>query len=122
MALPVSTAKSSASGKAAGFVGRGRSRTGAAHGENPCMPPEPTFPEFERELLRKGITARAAGDPRCDDCHRTPLIGERIYRYDGGRLACELCRSRRRERPVQAERIRSSEYGHAVRLPHHAAA
>jgi len=122
MALPVSTTKSSASGKASGSVGSGRGRTGSARGENPCMQKEPTFPEFERELLRKGITARAAGDPRCDDCHRTPLIGERIYRYDGGRVACELCRSRRRERPVETERIHSSEHGHAVRLPHHAAA
>ena len=122
MALPISRMEYRTSGKVPSLPGPRLSRTGRAHGENPCMPHEPTFPEFERELLRKGITARAAGDPRCDDCHRTPLIGERIYRYDGGRVACELCRSRRRERPVEAERIRSSEYGHAVRMSHHAAA
>lgn len=80
------------------------------------MTDEPTFPEFERELLRKGITARALADPHCDDCHRSPLIGERIYRYEGGRVVCELCRDRRRERPIEAELVYGSEHGHAVRI------
>ena len=29
---------------------------------------------------------------RCTDCRRTPLTGERVYHYEGGRTVCELCR------------------------------
>lgn len=79
-------------------------------------------PELERELLRKGLTVRAAGRPRCRDCHRTPLVGERIYVYESGRVACELCRTMRREQPVSSEPVRGVEHGHTVRLTARAAA
>lgn len=79
-------------------------------------------PELERELLRKGLTSRSAGRPHCADCHRTPLIGERIYIYESGRVACELCRTRRREQPVASEPVRGGEHGHTVRLTVRAAA
>jgi hypothetical protein len=73
-------------------------------------------PDFERWLLRQGVGALVAGRCRCARCRRTPLVGERTYRYAGGRLLCELCRGSRREEPIASELVRSSEAGHAVRL------
>jgi hypothetical protein len=72
--------------------------------------------DFERMLLRRGVGALTADRDCCADCGRTPLIGERIYRYDGGRVVCELCRPLRREEPVASDLVRHSEAGHAVRL------
>jgi hypothetical protein len=76
----------------------------------------PVRPDLERSLLRRGIGALIAGRSRCDHCHRTPLVGERIHLYESGRLACELCRPLRREEPVSSEIVRGPEAGHAVRL------
>lgn len=73
-------------------------------------------PDLERSLLRRGIGALVAGRSRCDDCRRTPLIGERVHIYENGRLACELCRDVHDELPVSSEVVRGSEAGHAVRL------
>jgi hypothetical protein len=75
-----------------------------------------TDPSLERALLRKGVGARSAAAKRCADCGRAPLVGERLYAYDGGRVACELCRTVRREDPVSSELVHSPEHGHAVRL------
>lgn len=100
-------------------AGRAMQREGSARPEaNPgSMRRLPvTFPEFERVLLRKGISSRSAGSPRCHDCRRTPLIGEHLYRYDDGRQRCELCRSVCRETPLDSELVRSSEQGQTVRL------
>ena len=58
-------------------------------------------PDLERALLRKSVDALAAGRHRCRDCRRTPLIGERVFTYAGGRTVCELCRALRREEPVR---------------------
>lgn len=77
---------------------------------------------LERELLRKGVGARAAASRRCHDCGRTPLVGERVYTYDGGRLACELCKQLRKEEPVRGELVHGPEHGHAVRVRASAAA
>ncbi len=73
-------------------------------------------PSLERELLRKGVGARSAASRRCYDCQRTPLVGERVYLYEGGRLACELCKPLRREEPARWELVRGPEHGNAVRL------
>ena len=35
--------------------------------------------DLERELLRKSVGALAAGRASCDDCGRTPLVGERVH-------------------------------------------
>jgi hypothetical protein len=67
------------------------------------------------------VGARAASSPRCADCGRTPLVGERVHRYDGGRLRCELCRTLCREDPIDAELVRVVEHGHAVRITRQAA-
>ncbi|TMK42129.1 MAG: hypothetical protein E6G56_02470 [Actinobacteria bacterium] len=72
--------------------------------------------DFERLLLRKGVGALSADRDRCADCHRTPLVGERIFLYDSGRLVCELCRPLRRQEPAGVDVVRHSEYGHTVRL------
>lgn len=71
---------------------------------------------LERELLRKSVDALQAGRHHCGDCGRTPLIGERVYAYPGGREVCELCRALRREPEESSQIVRSSEFGHAVRL------
>jgi hypothetical protein len=71
---------------------------------------------LERQLLRRGVGALTADRHRCHDCRRTPLIGERLYRFNGGRAVCELCRVLRPETPEGWEVVRHSEYGHAVRL------
>jgi len=71
-------------------------------------------PTLELELLRKGVIDRTRAGRRCADCHRTPLIGERLYHYEGGRLCCELCRPLRREQPVTSEIIHGPEHGHCV--------
>ena len=60
--------------------------------------------------------ALAAGADRCDGCHRTPLVGERVHVYDGGRTLCELCRRERREAPVRSRAILGVEHGQTVRI------
>ena len=72
-------------------------------------------PGFERALLRKSVGALADARDRCVHCHRTPLVGERVYLY-GERLVCELCRPRRREAPRASELMRSPEHERAVRV------
>jgi hypothetical protein len=73
-------------------------------------------PELERHLLRRSVMALAAGRDTCDGCHRTPLVGERVHVYDGGRTLCELCRRERREAPVRSESVYGMEHGHTVRV------
>lgn len=74
------------------------------------------LPSLERELLRKGVGARAAASRRCADCGRAPLVGERLYTYAGGRLACELCMPLRKEEPASWELVHGPEHGNAVRI------
>jgi hypothetical protein len=71
---------------------------------------------LELELLRRGVDALSEDRHRCADCSRTPLIGERVYWYDGARAVCELCRALRSESPLGSETVRHCERGHAVRL------
>ena len=51
---------------------------------------------------------------RCADCHRTPLVGEHVYRYEGGKLRCELCRPLRKEQPVGSELVHGPEHERCV--------
>jgi len=73
-------------------------------------------PALERQLLRKSVVALGAEAARCADCRRTPLVGEHVHRYEGGRLVCELCRLLRHEAPERTETVRGVEHGHAVRV------
>ncbi len=72
--------------------------------------------DLERAMLRKSAHALAEEAHRCDDCGRTPLIGETVYRFAAGEAVCELCKPLRRSAPAGEERVRNSEYGHAVRI------
>jgi len=71
--------------------------------------------DLERELLRKSVGALAAGRASCDDCGRTPLVGERVHLFGDGALMCDLCRPRRDDLPERSEVVHHSERGHTVR-------
>jgi hypothetical protein len=74
------------------------------------------MPELELALLRRGLDELAAANQRCAKCRRTPLIGERMYSYDGGRMLCELCRVVQRERPVGSALVHGPAFGHTMRI------
>lgn len=80
------------------------------------MPRTIDSPELERQLLRRSVMALAAGADRCDGCHRTPLVGERVHVYEGGGMLCELCRRERHEQPVSSQCVRGAEHGTTVRI------
>jgi hypothetical protein len=65
--------------------------------------------DLERELLRKAAAALRDSSPRCRDCGRTPLTGERVHVYPRGHRVCELCRPLRRDAPERSERVRGGE-------------
>lgn len=70
-------------------------------------------------LLRRSVGALAARASRCWHCHRTPLVGERVYLYAASadeRMVCELCRPLRRETPHRSELVHSVEEGATVRI------
>ena len=72
-------------------------------------------PGFELALLRKSVGALADARARCVHCHRTPLVGERVYLYAQA-IVCELCRPRREGAPERSELVRSPEHARAVRV------
>jgi hypothetical protein len=72
-------------------------------------------PDLERELLRKSVGAQAAGRATCDDCGRSPLVGERLHRYGDGALNCDLCKARRDDPPERSYVVHHSERGLTVR-------
>jgi hypothetical protein len=80
------------------------------------------MPALELALRRQGVSDKAAGCERCGHCHRTPLIGERVYVYEADEILCELCRSLRRERPLQSRIIHGPEFGHTMRITDHRSA
>ncbi|HXA55629.1 MAG TPA: hypothetical protein VNV37_12215 [Solirubrobacteraceae bacterium] len=70
---------------------------------------------FERVLLRRGVGALTADRSRCEDCGRTPLVGERVHLYEErGGIVCELCRPLRRTHPVATETVRHGPRGNCV--------
>lgn len=71
---------------------------------------------LELALLRVGIEERTAERQRCARCERTPLVGERVYRYQGGSLVCELCRSFESISPVSSELVHGPAFGHTIRI------
>jgi hypothetical protein len=72
--------------------------------------------DLELALLRRGLDERLAGSERCTCCNRTPLVGERVYVYSGGLIACELCRERQRESPSFTRTVHGPEFGHTMRI------
>lgn len=76
--------------------------------------------DLETALLRKSVGTLAAGRHRCADCGRTPLVGERMYRFGREASVCALCTPLRHSEPDAVELVRHSERGHTVRrvTPH----
>ncbi|HEY1593007.1 MAG TPA: hypothetical protein VGF81_14520 [Solirubrobacteraceae bacterium] len=72
--------------------------------------------ELELALLREGIAERTAVRERCARCNRTPLIGERVYRYERATLVCELCRSLEHQPPLSAQLVHGPAFGHTIRV------
>jgi hypothetical protein len=72
--------------------------------------------DLELALLRRGLDERLAGSERCSCCNRTPLVGESVYVYASGIIACELCRQRQRENPMRARLVHGPEFGHTMRI------
>ena len=73
-------------------------------------------PDLELALLRRGMHERAAGCERCGECGRTPLIGERVYVYDDGTVACELCRALSGRAPARWRVVHGPEFGHTMKI------
>jgi len=71
--------------------------------------------DLERALLRKSVGDLVAGRQTCADCGRTPLFGERMFRFAAHELVCALCRPARRSEPEAIEVVRHFERGHTVR-------
>jgi hypothetical protein len=72
--------------------------------------------ELELALLRGGLDERAAERQRCARCSRTPLIGENVYRYEGGVTVCELCRSLEPGAPLGIDLVHGPAYGNTIRV------
>ncbi|MGO9886267.1 MAG: hypothetical protein ACLPV4_25015 [Solirubrobacteraceae bacterium] len=72
--------------------------------------------DLELALLRKGLDERLAGSERCTCCNRTPLVGERVYVFESGMIACELCRVRQPDRPIGMRTVHGPEFGHTMRI------
>jgi hypothetical protein len=72
--------------------------------------------DLELALLRRGLDERLAGSERCSCCHRTPLVGERVYVYEAGSIACELCKGRQKGPPAETRTVHGPEFGHTMRI------
>jgi hypothetical protein len=83
---------------------------------------ERDMPALERALLRRGMDERSAKREVCALCHRSPLVGERVYLAESGTMLCELCLPRELALPVQCSTIHGPEFGHTLRIPHRSAA
>jgi hypothetical protein len=75
--------------------------------------------DLELRLMRRGIDQLAAGCERCGHCHRTPLIGERVYVFEKGPMLCELCRALGKARPLASRIVHGPEFGHTMRITDH---
>jgi hypothetical protein len=84
--------------------------------------PTREMPELELALLRRGLDDMAAGSERCRRCHRTPLIGERVYEDDSGTILCELCLDVKRDAPGESRIVHGPEFGHTMRITDHRSA
>jgi hypothetical protein len=74
------------------------------------------MPQLELALLRRGVHDLAVHAERCRHCHRTPLVGERVWVDDSGAIVCELCRDARRDAPSASRLVHGPEFGHTMRI------
>ncbi len=80
------------------------------------------MPELELALLRRGVCELSAGCERCRCCHRTPLVGERVYVCAPDSILCELCRDVARDDALESRMVHGPEFGHTMRVSDHRAA
>jgi hypothetical protein len=73
-------------------------------------------PELELALFRRGLAVLADECERCDRCHRSLLIGERVYEYANGHVVCELCRDHERAEPDKMRIVHGPAFGHTLRI------
>jgi len=71
--------------------------------------------DLETALMRKSVGDLTAGRHVCDDCGRTPLVGERMFRFGTSATVCELCTPLRRAEPDAAYPVHHMERGITVR-------
>jgi hypothetical protein len=71
--------------------------------------------DLELALLRRSVDRQASQRSTCVDCGRTPLIGERVFRFPHAPVVCELCRTRRAAEPESSSIVRHG-IGGTVRL------
>ena len=72
-------------------------------------------PDLEAALLRKSVGNLTAGRTTCADCGRTPLVGERMYRFGRAASVCALCTPLRDGEPDATELVLNFERGITVR-------
>lgn len=85
-------------------------------------PEEPVALELQVALMRGAVDRCDAVRERCHGCHRTPLIGERVYFDQAGAVYCELCRALDPEPALRSRIVHGPEFGHTMRLTDHRAA
>lgn len=66
--------------------------------------------------MHQGMGSTRDRRHRCADCRRTPLVGETVHVYDGGKVVCELCKHLRRDEPVSSEPVYGDAHGATVRV------
>lgn len=64
---------------------------------------------IEAALLKGAVGALTHDRAACHRCRRTPLVGERVYRFERAAVICELCRPAQAGEPVSSELVRSAE-------------
>jgi hypothetical protein len=72
--------------------------------------------DLELALMRRSLSGLSATSERCGRCHRTLLVGERVYVYESGAVRCELCRSQEQSAPADSHTIHGPEFGHTLRV------
>ena len=76
----------------------------------------PSSDDLERQLLRRSVGTLTSGRHCCEDCGRSPLVGEHVFRYGRGVVVCALCRPARRSEPEATAVVQHPERGQAVRV------
>jgi hypothetical protein len=74
------------------------------------------MPELELALLRRSVHELGEASECCGRCQRRPLVGERMYEYESGKVLCELCRDAQRAAPASSHLVHGPEFGHTLRL------
>ena len=70
------------------------------------------MPDLAAMIMRRSLGTLPPGGPRCAECRRNPLPGERVHELDSGRTLCDLCFAvlpDERRLAVRTERVHASE-------------